>query len=159
MRAEADPDTAQAVHPSPPLTSDPDAKCRLWRSFAASAESSAFLPPSLPPPRLCRRSPFVYPSGAFNGRENTALSTGCWRTRSSPKGAPVVSNNFCSRMAALLSLLLSLPFSSNSSSTKRTLFFVRRCGSGGAVTALLAGGPSGLLAVPLLWTSLLGPIL
>ena len=39
-------------------------------------------PRSLPPPwllpRLCRRLPFVYPSGAFNGGgENTAFPTGC----------------------------------------------------------------------------------
>ena len=85
--------------------------------------------PARPSSRLRRRLPFVYPSGAFNGEENIAFPTGCWQTRRpSPRGAPVVSDNFCSQMAALPPSL-----SSNSSSTKRTLFF-------GAAAAEEVGG-------------------
>ena len=114
---------------------------RIWMQNAVFGAVSPILlsrPPSSLPPRLRRRLPFVYPSGAFNGRENTALSTGCWRTRPSPKGDTVVSNNFCS--PPLSSLLVQLLF-------HETHSFLRPAalqeGAEAAVTApLAAGGPS-----------------
>ena len=66
--------------------------------------------------------------------------------------------SFPTTFAALLSLFPSRP-----TPLPRNALFSPSGGAAGAeaaVTALLAaGGPSGLLAVPLLWTSLLGPIL
>ena len=78
------------------------------------------------------------------------LQVVCWRTRPSPKGAPPFRATFAARWPPAAH---SLPFSSPLfSSTKRTLFF-----GGAAAAALPSFLPSGLL--PLLWTSLLGPIL
>ena len=145
MRAGAAPDTAQAVHPSPPLTSDPDAKCRLWRSIADSAESSAFLPPSSEIAfRLSIRG-FQWP------RKYGPL----YRLLANPSESEGRYGRF-QQLLQPSSLFPSRP----TPLPRNALFSSSGVAAGAeAVTALLAGGPSGLLAVPLLWTSLLGPIL
>ena len=102
-------------------------KVPFWCSIADSAESYAFLPSSSGIEQA--RLPFVYPSGAFNGGENTAFPTGCLLANpSESEGSSTVPSNFCSQMAArrpLPSLLLS------SLLFHETHSFLRWCCSGG----------------------------
>ena len=123
----------QRMRGRPSITITPDRvqqSARMQTAVLAqdpgSAKSLHFLSSSSAAlPRLCRRLPFVYPSGAFNGGgENTAFPTGCLLANpSESEGSSVVSNNFCSQMANSLPFHPPLLSSNSSSSTKRTLFF------------------------------------